>query len=237
MAREAYLLMEQTGTTLERQYQLRFSENEHYRNRVWKILCSDFFARYIPENSKVLDVGSGWGEFSNNVIAAEKYAMDLNPDAKARLSPTINFMHQDCSQPWGFASESLDVAFSSNFLEHLPDKSCIERTLSEACRCLKNNGILICMGPNIKYVSGKYWDFFDHHLPLTESSIAEVFRLSGFSIELCLPRFLPYSMSTGKNAPLFLVKMYLQLPMLWPFIGRQFLVIGRKKAKSPGEFT
>jgi SAM-dependent methyltransferase len=229
--------MEQNGTTLERQYKLRFSENEHYRNQVWKILCSEFFSRYIPADSKVLDVGSGWGEFINNVIAAEKYAMDLNPDAKARLSPAINFIHQDCSKPWGLTSQSLDVAFSSNFLEHLPDKSGIERTLSEAFRCLKNNGILICMGPNIKYVSGKYWDFFDHHLPLTESSIAEVFRLSGFSIELCLSRFLPYSMSTGKNAPLFLVTMYLHLSMLWPLIGQQFLVIGRKKTQSSGDLT
>lgn len=227
--------MEQNGTTLERQYQLRFSENEHYRNEVWKILCSQFFSGYIPENSKVLDVGSGWGEFSNNVLAAEKHAMDLNPDAKARLSPGINFMLQDCSKPWGLASQSLDVVFSSNFLEHLPDKSSIERTLSEAFRCLKNNGVLICLGPNIKYVSGKYWDFFDHHLPLTESSIAEVFRLSGFSTELCLPRFLPYSMSTGKNAPLFLVKMYLRLSILWPLFGEQFLVIGRKKTESSGE--
>jgi SAM-dependent methyltransferase len=229
--------MEPKGTALERQYQLRFSKNELYRNQVWKILCSDYFSRYIPADSKVLDVGSGWGEFINNVTAAEKNAMDLNTGVKDRLSPEINFIQQDCSKPWGFASESLDVVFSSNFLEHLPDKSSIERTLLEAHRCLKRNGTLICMGPNIKYVSGEYWDFYDHHLPLTEASLAEVFRLSGFSIESCLPRFLPYTMSTGKNAPLFLVKMYLHLPMLWPFLGRQFLVIGRKNPKTPGEFT
>jgi ubiquinone/menaquinone biosynthesis C-methylase UbiE len=230
MAREAQPLMEQHGTSLENQYRLRFSESEHYRNQVWKVICSEFFSKYIAVNSKILDIGSGWGEFINNVVAAEKYAIDLNPDAKHRLSPAIVFMNQDCSKPWDVASESLDVVFTSNFLEHLPDKQSIERTLAEAYRCLKKDGRIICMGPNIKYVSGKYWDFYDHHLPLTEASVAEVLRLCGFRIESCVPRFLPYSMSTGKKTPLFLIKMYLHLSLAWPIWGQQFLVTGRKGA-------
>jgi SAM-dependent methyltransferase len=173
-------------------------------------------------------LGSGWGEFINNVTAARKYAMDLNSDARSRLSGETHFLHQDCSQEWQIQPASLDVVFTSNFLEHLPDKGSVERTISEAYRCLKNDGLLICLGPNIKYIPGVYWDFWDHFIPLTELSLSELLKLKGFSIQLIVPRFLPYSMSTERTPPVFLVKFYLKLSALWPLFGKQFLVVGKK---------
>jgi len=148
------MLMSQKSETLKRQYQLRFAEMHGYRNRVWKILCSEVFSRYITDKSNVLDVGAVWGEFANNIVAPGKYAMDLNSESKERLAPGVTCIQQDCSEKWVFESNSLDVVFTSNFLEHLRDKASVERTISEAFRCLKDNGILICMGPNIKFVPG-----------------------------------------------------------------------------------
>jgi predicted SAM-dependent methyltransferase len=78
-----------------------------------------------------------------------------------------------------FGQESLDVVFTSNFLEHLPDKVHVERTLAQAWRCLKDDGFIICLGPNIKYVPGAYWDFWDHFIPLTELSLSEVLKMKG----------------------------------------------------------
>jgi SAM-dependent methyltransferase len=230
-------LTKEDGAAFREQYRLRFSGNEAYRTAVWKILCSRVFSRFISADACVLDVGSGWGEFINNVAAAEKLAMDLNPDAGSRLSQGIRFLNQDCSRPWELAAATLDVVFTSNFLEHLPEKAGIERVVAEAYRCLREGGLLICMGPNIRYVPGKYWDFFDHHLPLTELSVAEVLQLNGFTIERSTPRFLPYSMSAGRTPPLILVKAYLRLPWLWPLLGRQFLVVGRKRAADRREAT
>jgi predicted SAM-dependent methyltransferase len=60
-------------------------------------------------------------------------------------------------------SQSLDVVFTSKFFEHLSDKPSLVATLSKAFRCLKPSGRLIALGPNIKYLPGEYWDFFDHH--------------------------------------------------------------------------
>jgi SAM-dependent methyltransferase len=198
---------------------------------VWKILCDEYFSTFVPPHAHVLDLGSGWGEFINNVQAAKKYAMDLNPDAGRRLSGDTHFLHQDCSEEWQVRQESLDVVFTSNFLEHLPDKPHVERTLAQACRCLKDDGLIICLGPNIKYVPGAYWDFWDHFIPLTELSLSEVLKMEGFSVESCIPRFLPYSMSTGGNPPLFFVRLYLKLSPLWPLFGKQFLVVARKKRR------
>jgi len=214
---------------LKKQYQLRFGNFEKYRRDVWKILCRDFFAKYIPERSTILDIGAGWGEFINNTDAARKLAMDLNPETKDRLSSEVDILQQDCSQKWQVESGALDLVFTSNFLEHLPDKASVERTICETHRCLKDDGIVICLGPNIKFLPGAYWDFWDHHVPLTDSSLSELLKMNGFTIDLCIPRFLPYTMSTGRKPPLFLVKLYLKVPLVWPLFGKQFLIIGRKK--------
>jgi SAM-dependent methyltransferase len=98
------------------------------------------------------------------------------------------------------------VVFTSNFLEHLPDKDHVAATIAEAFRCLKPGGQIICLGPNIKCVHGAYWDFWDHFVPLTDLALSELLRLSHFDITLSLPRFLPYSMSTGWTPPLALVR-------------------------------
>jgi SAM-dependent methyltransferase len=220
--------MSQRVKTLQKEYDLRFSHTENYRAKVWKVLCSDYFSRYIRPEHAVLDMGSGWGEFINNIHAASKFAMDLNPDAKSRLNGDIHFLQQDCSQPWDVPENSMDIVFSSNFLEHLPDKAHIEQSIHQAHRCLREGGRVIFLGPNIKYVKGAYWDFWDHFVPLTEQSLAEILRIKGFQIQVNLPRFLPYSMSTGMTPPLFLLKLYLHVPFFWKFFGKQFLVVARK---------
>jgi len=221
--------MDTRSHILKSQYRLRFTNSQAYRQDVWQILCADLFAKYVHEQSTVLDVGAGWGEFINNIAAARKLAMDLNPETKDWLSSQVDFLQQDGSQEWRIESGTLDVVFLSNFLEHLPDKPSVERTISQAHRCLKEGGIIICLGPNIKFVSGAYWDFWDHYVPLTESSMSELLKMNGFAIDLCIPRFLPYSMSTGRTPPLFLVRLYLKVPLVWSLLGKQFLVIGRKR--------
>lgn len=212
---------------LKVQYDQRFSANKNYRNLVWKELCL-YFARYIHPKTTVLDLGCGWGEFINNVVATEKIGMDLNPDSQAHLNADVKFLNVDCASPWPLDSCSLDVVFSSNFLEHLPQKSSVELAVSEAYRCLRPDGKLIVIGPNIKYTRGAYWDFWDHHLPFTELSIAELIRVKGFGVEKIVPQFIPYSMSNERQIPRFWVALYLKFSLIWPLWGKQFFVIGVK---------
>ena len=177
----------------------------------------------------MLDLGAGWGEFINHIAAGKKFAMDLNPESKIHLHEDIVFMNQDCSTQWQIEDNSLDIVFTSNFLEHLPSKKSIENTMDEANRCLVDNGTIICLGPNITYLPGTYWDFWDHFVPISHVSLSELLKMKGFEIEKCTPRFLPYSMSTGKTPPLILVKIFLSFPFLWPIVGKQYLIIGKKR--------
>ena len=215
---------------LQKLYSTRFAGQQDYRTRVWQILTSGFFSRWIKPSHAILDLGCGYGEFINNVIGAEKFAMDLNPTSTDQLHSDIEFLEQDCSLPWPVPENSLDVVFTSNFFEHLPTKHVLQATLAEAFRCLKPNGHLIALGPNIKYLTGEYWDFFDHYLPLTEMSLAELMSLTGFHVETSIGRFLPYTMSLGYQPSLWKLRLFLKLPFLWRFFGRQFLVVGKKPA-------
>ncbi len=212
---------------LQREYAIRFGPMADYRVRVWQVLTAEFFQRWVPANGVVLDLGCGWGEFINHIEAKEKFGMDLNPDAAGRLAPGIRFLQQDCSKSWDVADQSLDVVFTSNFFEHLPTKESLRETLVQARRCLKPGGRLICLGPNARFLAGSYWDFWDHHLALTDRSLAEILQLLDFEIERNFPRFLPYTMVRSRGLPLFLIRLFLRVPALWWTVGKQFLVIAR----------
>ena len=225
--RSTFLAME-TLKDLKKEYRQRFEALAPYRDSVWGVLVREFFQKYVDPAGAVLDLGSGWGEFIRHVQATRRIAMDLNPDTPSRVGPGVETILQDCSKTWQIADASLDVVFISNFFEHLPDKDALRRTLGEAWRCLKVGGRIICVGPNIRFLHGSYWDFWDHFLPLTDRSMVEILILTGFSVERTEPRFLPYTMSQGFTPPVGLVSLYLRIPLLWRVLGRQFLVIGRK---------
>lgn len=213
---------------LQRIYQARFAETAEYRQRVWQILLPSFFQQFVRPTDSVLDLGCGYGEFINQVHCSKKFAMDLNPDAPRFLNLSVQFLEQDCSTRWEIPDRSLNVVFTSNFFEHLPNKDALGRTLDEVFRCLASEGLLIAMGPNIRFLPGAYWDFWDHHLPLTELSLGEALVNRGFRLEKSVARFLPYTMVGQREYPSFMLQLYLKLPLAWRFFGRQFLVVARK---------
>jgi SAM-dependent methyltransferase len=224
--------MAENAQELQFIYHRRFGQTAAYRNRVWQVLTKRFFNHWIASGATVLDLGCGYGEFINNIHAGRKYAMDLNPDAPKHLAKDVDFFGQDCSAIWPLPQNTLDIVFTSNFFEHLPDKTCLKRTLKQIHRCLKPGGRLIAMGPNIKYLPGRYWDFFDHHTILTEVSLGEALEVEGFNLETVVPRFLPYTLVNAPEYPLVCLQIYLILPWLWRLMGRQFLIVANKPASS-----
>ena len=209
-------------------YEKRFSGHEIYRNRVWQILTKEFFLKWIKDSDQILDLGCGYGEFINHTKCEVRYAMDLNPKTKSLLDKEIIFHEQDCSNPWKIEANSLDLVFTSNFFEHLPNKDSLDRTICEIKNALKPGGRLIAMGPNISVLKGKYWDFWDHHVALSDQSLCELLQIHDFTIEQSESKFLPYNMVRVKERPLFLVSLYLRFPILWELFGKQFLIIAKK---------
>jgi SAM-dependent methyltransferase len=213
---------------LQRIYERRFRDSAEYRQAVWRVLIEEAFGRYIKPGDTVLDLGCGYGEFINQITCKAKYAMDLNPEAPKRVAAGVQCLLQDCSTKWPFQDNALKLVFTSNFFEHLPDKDALGRTLDEAYRCLAPGGHLIAMGPNIKYLNGAYWDFWDHHLALTEDSLREALANRNFKVEKCIGKFMPYRMDNTRRHPLLFVRLYLRMPLAWNLFGKQFLVIASK---------
>ena len=209
-------------------YDKRFSGHEYYRNQVWKILVKQFFSKWIRSTDHILDLGCGYGEFINHTKCEVRHAMDLNPKTRSLMDKEIIFHEQDCSKPWEIESNSLDLVFTSNFFEHLRNKESLDCTVGEIKKALKPEGRLIAMGPNISVLKGKYWDFWDHHVPLSDQSLCELLQIHNFTIEQSESKFLPYNMVRVKERPLFLVSLYLKFPFLWKIFGKQFLIIAKK---------
>lgn len=89
-------------TDLARLYQFRFDEADRARKMaIWKVLCGKFFQKLVGENKVVLDMASGYGEFSSNIRARHKIAADINPDARRFLPEGVEFHSESATDLGG----------------------------------------------------------------------------------------------------------------------------------------
>jgi SAM-dependent methyltransferase len=218
-----------TDSVLQAQYRRRFDAGQASREAVWRILVDAWFSRYVDGVEAVLDLGCGWGAFINRVEAPHRYGLDLNVDAARHVDDGVVLFHQSAADPWPLRDGSLDLVFTSNFLEHLPSREAIMAALGEAFRCLRPGARIVCLGPDIRYAKGDYWNFFDHIVPLTARSLTEALELSGFRADDVIDRFLPYTMAGRRRPPpSWAIRAYLRLRPTWRLFGRQFLLTAHK---------
>lgn len=214
---------------LQQIYRSRFSEQEKKaKDAVWKVVVETFFQKWIAPDDTVLDLGAGYGEFLNHVRCARRIAVDLNDDTPDHLEAGIEFHQHDVTDLPFVPDDTVDAVFTSNLMEHLPSKRDVEHMLQESWRVLKPGGCFIALGPNLRFLPGTYWDFWDHLVPITDRSLVEVLEVQGFQIADCFPRFLPYTTRSRLPKAPFLVRLYLAFPPAWRILGGQFLVRARK---------
>ena len=210
-------------------YQVRFSRDEREKkDRIWKVLCEQYFQRFVRATDTVLDLACGQGEFIRHIRCANKIAVDLNAEVKELLPPEIRFIRTSADDLSAVAEGSVDVCFVSNFFEHLQSKGQMDLVLCELRRGLKPGGRVVNMQPNVRVEPGRYWDFYDHVLPLSDRSAAEAYAKAGFSIELLVPYFVPFTTKSRLPQHPWLVRAYLALPPLWRLMGGQFVIVARK---------
>ena len=210
-------------------YTRRFTHSDRARKAAtWRILCSDFFQRYVQPSDTVIDMGAGYCEFINHIRCGVKIAVDLSDDTPRYAAPDVQVLRTSGSDLRPLPDASVDVVFASNFLEHLPSKQELIKTLQEIRRVLRSGGRLLVLQPNIRYLGGEYWDFLDHHIPLTDKTLVEAFELVGLHVVEVRPRFLPYTTKSRLPQASWLVRLYLRFrPAQWLF-GKQAWVVALK---------
>ncbi len=200
------------------------------RNSMWKILCRDFFQKYVDKNATIVDVAAGYCEFINHIEAKEKIAVDMNPDVKELASPDVRVIEANVFDMADYLKEqSIHIFFVSNFLEHLDSKESIIRLISLMKDMLAPGGKILILQPNIRLVKGAYWDFIDHKMAVTEKALMETAEMCGLKVEKCITRFLPYTTKSALPTADFLIKAYLRLMPFSGFVfGKQsFMVLSK----------
>ena len=210
-------------------YQGRFSEKEvKDKSRIWEVLCKHFFQVYVSPNDTVLDLGAGYCDFINNIQCREKLAVDLNDDTPLLAHSNVTVQQASSTNLSFLADESVDVVFTSNFLEHLRTKEEALQTFNEVHRVLKKGGLFLILQPNIRHVGFEYWDFFDHHIALTDKSLIEGLLIKEFKINRVISKFLPFTTKSKIPQHPFLVWLYLKIPLVWRVMGKQSFLVAEK---------
>ena len=172
-------------------------------------------------------------DFINQIRAAHRIAVDLNPETRHAAAAGIE-VHSLPLERLGevIAPQSIDLAFASNVFEHLRGPDALLEVLAAVWRVLCPGGRLMIMQPNIRLVGGRFWDFFDHTLPLTEKGMAEALLVSGFEVLENRPRFLPYTTKSLLPRWPCLVRFYLMFPPVQWLFGKQMLLVARRPIDS-----
>jgi len=209
-------------------YGHRFEGEAANRDDIWRVLCSDYFQKWVPPESTVLDLAAGHCEFVNNIRAARRIAVDLNPQVVERAAEGVEAHVLRSDELTAFESGTIDRVFVSNFFEHIP-RSVILDTLAEVHRVLAPTGLLMILQPNIRFAARDYWQFFDHITPVDDRALAEALHQTGFAVVHSVPRFLPYTTKGRLPSGPGLVRWYLRLPFLWRVFGAQTFMVARPR--------
>lgn len=204
-------------------FETRFEYDES-RKGVWEILAG-YLKRYIPESSKIIEIGPGYCFFINAVDAKEKYAMDVDRIILKYCGKGVKPVIGSCTK-MKFKDGFFDVIFASNILEHLTQEELLA-ALREFNRVLRKGGKLIVISPNFRYAFREYFDDYTHKVIITHTGFMDMLRGTGFYVEVCKPKFLPFSIKSRLPKSNALLKAYLKSPFK-PF-AKQFLIVAKKK--------
>jgi SAM-dependent methyltransferase len=210
----------------QRLYEYRFRNvDQTSRQAVWREIARYIYGR-LGEPDTVLDPAAGRGEFITAVPAAERWGVDLVSQADLE-SAGVKMIIADIMEA-DLPASHFGGVFISNFLEHLPDQNAVAAVLAKLHATMRPGGRIAIMGPNFKYCAREYFDCADHTLILSHVALAEHLHAAGFEVSALYPRFLPYSFRGLLPPSVAMTRAYLNTPLAWKVLGKQFLAIASK---------
>jgi SAM-dependent methyltransferase len=212
-------------TSPDRYFATRYTEDVR-RAPVWRHIVH-YLARWIPPNADVLELGAGYCDFSNAVVARSRIAVDQDPTFAHYAAPGVRTIVGACDDLNAVDTASVDVVFASNLFEHL-ERPFLLKTLAEVRRVLRPTGRLVLVQPNFRLCPRQYFDDYTHVAVFTDRSLPDLLETAGFERRHVEGRFLPLTMKSRLSFGHRLVPLYLRLP--WRPLAGQMLVIADRAA-------
>ena len=194
------------------------------RQVVWKSLWRFHFSKIISQNDCVLDLGCGYGEFINNVIARRRIAVDSWEHFPEYVDLGVECTVGTVTDLDFIEAATIDFAFASNLFEHLSQAD-FGHALKALRTKLTKNGTLNILQPNYRYAYREYFDDYTHISVFSHISIVDFLCTNGFDVIEIRPRFLPLSVKSPLPISPWLIKAYLASPI--KPLAKQMLVRAR----------
>src|SRR2546430_3049618 len=177
---------------LKEVYEHRFDEADQAPKEAIGRELGRYLQRYLAPSARVVDIACDLGYFIRNIRAGERWATDIR-DVGATLPPDVRFIRAsglDLADV--LPNNNFDLAFFSNYLEHLSSTEAVLEQLRVTFALLKPGGRVLILQPNIRLIGGAYLDFIDHQTALTAKSLAEAAHTAGLRTKQAITRFMPY---------------------------------------------
>ena len=136
-----------SGDPMQLYHDVRFPYDPR-RAAVWRAICR-YLQPWVMEDEGLLELGAGYGDFSREIRAARKWALELNGSLVEHWGGAVTPLIQSALEPWPLAAGSLGTIFASNFFEHFTTEQGA-KILTEAIRVLRSGGRLIVVQPNFR---------------------------------------------------------------------------------------
>ena len=200
------------------------------RKIVWGEICNYLNQHFIPKDSAVLELGSGYGDFIGQIKARKKVAIEIEDihEERMRSYPDVKILFGSSMELLPILDKGqFDFVFASNYFEHFAIED-IQVQLRDVTEVLKSDGKLVIIQPNFQLCPEKYFDDFTHKTVFSHVTMLFLLEMYGFHVQHCLKRFLPFSMNSWLPVSKLLVRLYLNSPIK-PLAG-QFLIVAEKLA-------
>jgi SAM-dependent methyltransferase len=194
------------------------------RDVVWQALWRYHFGRFVHPDHCVLDLGCGYGNFINQVVARRRIALDSWEDFPAYLAPGVEAVVGVVTDLDFLPERGVDFAFASNVFEHIP-QSDFARVLDALRGKLSARGTLNILQPNYRYAYREYFDDFTHVAVYSHISLADFLTANGYEVLTVKPRFLPLTVKSRLPVSPWLIRAYLASPI--KLLGKQMMITAR----------
>ena len=172
----------------------------------------------------MLDLGAGYGDFINNVVARHRIALDQWPGLRDHIAAGVEPIIASSTDLSAIAAKSIDFAFASNMFEHLP-QAALGDTLDQLSAKLVPGGTLTILQPNYRYAYREYFDDYTHVAVYSHVSLGDFLRAHGWEVIDVRPRFLPLTVKSRLPVSTTLIGAYLKCP--FKPLGKQMLLVAR----------